>query len=48
VSADDLGFLKTVFGTRARIYPHGGHNGNLAYRDNIADLIEFFGAAGGS
>jgi hypothetical protein len=42
VSADDLRFLETMFGERARIYPHGGHNGNLAYRDNIADLIEFF------
>ena len=42
VSAEDRRFLETVFGDRARIYPTGGHNGNLAYRDNIADLIEFF------
>ena len=48
VSADDLGFLETMFGERARIYPHGGHNGNLAYRDNIADLIEFFSARDGT
>jgi hypothetical protein len=48
VSADDLRFLETVFGERARIYPSGGHNGNLAYRDNIADLIEFFGFPNGS
>jgi len=48
VSADDLRFLETMFGERARIYPHGGHNGNLAYRDNIADLIEFFSASDGT
>ena len=42
VSADDLRFLEAVFGERARIYPKGGHNGNLAYRDNIAYLVEFF------
>lgn len=48
VSADDHRFLEAVFGERARIYPHGGHNGNLAYRDNVADLIEFFGTRDGS
>jgi hypothetical protein len=42
VSADDLRFLQATFGERARIYPTGGHNGNLAYRDNIAYLVQFF------
>ncbi|HEX2477742.1 MAG TPA: alpha/beta hydrolase [Geminicoccaceae bacterium] len=42
LSPDELEYLKIVFGDRARIYPTGGHNGNLAYRDNIADLIDFF------
>ena len=32
----------SVFGTRAKIYVKGGHCGNLAYRDNIADMIAFF------
>jgi acetyl esterase/lipase len=48
VSREDLRFLETMFGERARIYPHGGHNGNLAYRDNVADLIEFFGHRDGT
>jgi hypothetical protein len=48
VNPDDLRFLMEVFGPRARIYPHGGHNGNLAYRDNIADLIEFFSSRDGT
>jgi pimeloyl-ACP methyl ester carboxylesterase len=38
----DLQYLEDVFGDRARIYPRGGHSGNLAYKDNIAYLIEFF------
>jgi hypothetical protein len=45
LSPDELEYLKFVFGDRAKIYPTGGHNGNLAYRDNIADLIDFFTAA---
>ena len=42
IDADDLRFLEAVFGDRARIYPTGGHCGNLAYKDNIAYLIDFF------
>jgi pimeloyl-ACP methyl ester carboxylesterase len=28
----DIDYLRNVFGSRARIYPHGGHCGNLTYR----------------
>ncbi len=42
LSHDELEYLIGVFGARARIYPTGGHCGNLAYRDNIAYLIDFF------
>ncbi len=38
----DIDYLKKVFGARAKIYPKGGHVGNLDYRDNIADMIDFF------
>jgi acetyl esterase/lipase len=38
----DLDYLTETFGERARIYPRGGHNGNLDYRDNVADIIDFF------
>jgi hypothetical protein len=44
--ADDLQFLEGVFGDRARIYPTGGHCGNLAYKDNIAYVIDFFTGRG--
>lgn len=38
----DLDFLKEVFGPRARIYPRGGHLGNMGFRDNVAHMIDFF------
>jgi hypothetical protein len=47
LSAGDLQFLEEVFADRARIYPRGGHCGNLAYRDNIAYVIDFFTKRGG-
>ncbi|UCE86305.1 MAG: PAS domain-containing protein [Deltaproteobacteria bacterium] len=39
----DIAFLQQTFGARATIYPVGGHCGNLAYRDNVAEMIDFFG-----
>jgi hypothetical protein len=38
----DIEWLKDVFGPRARIYPRGGHLGNLPYLDNVAYTIDFF------
>jgi hypothetical protein len=38
----DIDYLIEVFGERAQIYPKGGHCGNLAYRDNVAYVIDFF------
>ena len=38
----EIDFLRSVFGARAKFYVKGGHLGNLAHRDNIADLIAFF------
>jgi hypothetical protein len=46
LSRADLEFLERVFGDRARIFPIGGHCGNMAYRDNVAYLIEFFTGRG--
>ncbi|MGH6944300.1 MAG: hypothetical protein ACREH6_08800, partial [Geminicoccaceae bacterium] len=38
----DIGYLETIFGDRAQIYPKGGHCGNMAYTDNVAYVIDFF------
>jgi hypothetical protein len=42
LSDGDIDWLKNVFSDRAKIYIKGGHVGNLEYRDNIADIIDFF------
>ena len=36
----DLDYLRRVFGPRLKVYPKGGHLGNLEYRDNMAFLID--------
>jgi hypothetical protein len=38
----DLDYLRTLFGERTKVYPRGGHLGNLEYRDNMAHMIGFF------
>jgi hypothetical protein len=38
----ELAYLRGVFASRAKIYPHGGHCGNMAYRENVAYMINFF------
>ncbi len=38
----EVDYLGSVFGSRAKIYVKGGHCGNLAHRDNIADMTGYF------
>ena len=38
----DLSYLQNVFGSRAKVYPKGGHCGNIDHRDNVAYMIQFF------
>ncbi len=38
----DIDYFKQVFGTRAKIYPRGGHCGNMGYRDNVTYMVDFF------
>lgn len=42
LGAGDLGFLRRTFGDRMTLYPRGGHCGNLDYRVNAQDMLEFF------
>lgn len=42
LGAGDLGFLRRTFGDRMKLYPRGGHCGNLTYRVNAHDMLEFF------
>ncbi len=38
----ELDYLRTLFGERIKVYPRGGHLGNLEYRDNMADIVGFY------
>ncbi len=38
----EIDYLKHVFKTRAKIYPTGGHLGNIGYKDNVEYMIDFF------
>lgn len=45
LSRGDIDYLREVFGNRARIYPYGGHCGNLSHRDNVAHMLGVFNAS---
>lgn len=36
----EIDYLRQVFGPRLKLYPRGGHLGNLEYSDNMAFLID--------
>jgi pimeloyl-ACP methyl ester carboxylesterase len=38
----ELDYLRQLFGDRVKIYPRGGHLGNLEYKENIAYMLDFF------
>ena len=38
----EIDFFPRVFGDRAKIYPRGGHCGNMAYKDNVAHMVNVF------
>ena len=42
LTRDELDYLRRIFGERAKIYPRGGHLGNLEYKENLAYMVEFF------
>jgi hypothetical protein len=42
LDADEVGFLRSTFGKRARIRPYGGHMGNLDYKKTIHAIQDYF------
>ena len=38
----EIDWLRDVFGSRAIVFPRGGHCGNMAYPDNVNAMIGFF------
>jgi len=43
LGAGDLDYFRNVFGTRAKIFPRGGHCGNIDHKDFVAYMLAFFG-----
>jgi len=41
----EIDFFPRVFGERAKIYPKGGHLGNMEYRDNVKYMVNVFKSA---
>jgi hypothetical protein len=42
LTKSDLEYLRQLFGERTKIYPRGGHLGNLEYKENLAYMVAFF------
>jgi hypothetical protein len=42
LTKEELDYLRRLFGERAKIYPRGGHLGNLEYKENLAYMVDFF------
>lgn len=42
LTREELDYLRQLFGARARIYPRGGHLGNLEHTENLAYMVAFF------
>lgn len=38
----EIDFFRNTFLSRAKIYPRGGHCGNIAHKDNVDYMIKFF------
>jgi len=38
----ELDYLRQLFGERSKIYPRGGHLGNIEYKENLAYVVNFF------
>lgn len=38
----EIGYLAQIFGTRAKIFPTGGHCGNMNHQDVVEFMVKFF------
>lgn len=47
LTPEDIDFLTRTFGSRATLFPRGGHLGNVQHRDYVARMLAFFGADAG-
>jgi len=47
LASGELDYIRTLFGTRAKIYPNGGHCGNMDDRAFVQYITDYFKAEGG-
>ena len=40
----EIDFFPRVFGDRAKLYPLGGHCGNMQYVDNVSHMLRIMGS----
>jgi pimeloyl-ACP methyl ester carboxylesterase len=43
LTEEEIDYLRQLFGERTKIYPRGGHLGNLEFKENMAYMVAFFG-----
>ena len=43
LETDEIDFFPRVFGDRAKLYPTGGHCGNMQYIDNVRHMLRVMG-----
>jgi hypothetical protein len=43
LSPTEIDYLRQLFGERIKVYPRGGHVGNLEYRENVAYMLDLVG-----
>jgi hypothetical protein len=43
LTPEEVTYLRELFGERTKVFPRGGHMGNLEYIDNMAYLSDFVG-----
>lgn len=42
LTKNELDYLRQLFGAQTKIYPRGGHLGNLEYTENLTYMVDFF------
>jgi len=42
LTGEELDYLRQLFGERTKVYPRGGHLGNLKFKENLAYMVDFF------
>ena len=41
LTPENLNYLKETMGSRIKIYPYGGHCGNMFYKENVTSMINY-------